>query len=73
MSEAHRGNTNMLGKHLSAETRRKMSEAKLGKQKSEEHKQKLREIRLGMHWWNNGIICKMSKECPGPEWMKGRL
>ncbi len=27
----------------------------------------------GTSWWNNGIVTKMSKECPGKEWTKGRL
>lgn len=65
MSEVH---TN-----ISDETRQKMRKAKLGKQLSIEHKQKLREIRLDMHWWNNGVVNKLSKDCPGPEWRKGRL
>ena len=66
----------------STETIRKMSEAKLGKLAwnkgkvgiySAETLQKIREANLGTHWWNNGIICKQAKECPGPEWKRGRL
>lgn len=26
----------------------------------------------GMLWWNNGKEVKRSKECPGPEWVRGR-
>ena len=44
---ASRGNTAMLGKHHSEETKLKMSLACLGKKRSEETKQKMREANLG--------------------------
>ena len=48
------------GKHHSAETLQKMSKARKGKT-------------LGVHWWNNGIEIKMSRECPGEGWKRGML
>ena len=48
------------GKHHSEETRKKLSEARKGKN-------------LGVHWWNNGISSKRSRECPGEGWNHGRL
>jgi len=27
----------------------------------------------GTFWWNNGVISTMNKECPGPDWIRGRL
>jgi group I intron endonuclease len=28
---------------------------------------------IGTRWWNNGTISSMKKECPGPQWTRGRL
>ena len=44
-----KGNTYSLGKHLSEETKKKLSEARKGKPKSEEHKKKLSEAAKGKH------------------------
>ena len=44
-----------------------------GKVISESQRQKLREANKGKKWWNNGILCKHSFECPGPEWKRGRI
>jgi len=50
------GNTNMLGKHHSEETKKKISEAQTGKSRnlgavrSEETKEKLRQANLGKHY-----------------------
>lgn len=63
MSEAMRGeNHPMYGKHPSEATRKKLSEAHRGNTN----------VR-GTHWWNNGIINKRTKECPGLEWVPGKL
>ena len=43
IGEAHKGNTNMLGKTLSEEAKRKISEANKGRIFSEEHKRKISE------------------------------
>lgn len=76
------GNTNRRGKRHSTEARRKMSEAHRGKPTwnkgkigvySAETIKKISKTISGTHWWNNGIVCKQAKECPGPEWQKGRL
>ena len=68
----------MYGKHHSDESKKKMSEADKGrtawdkgKKLSEEHKKKLSEAMKGKtiwtkgkHWYNNGKINTMAKECP---------
>ena len=64
ISEAHKG------KHHTEDTKKKMSEARKGKPKSAEHKKKISELKKGntntkgKHWYNNGKINIMSKECP---------
>lgn len=30
-------------------------------------------VKIGTHWWNNGIINKLSRECPGEGFVLGRL
>lgn len=72
MSEAQKGEKNPnYGKHFSEEHKKKLSEAKKGKHLSEEHKNKIGESKKentntkGKHWYNNGKINIMSKECPG--------
>ena len=63
----------LKGRQFSAETRLKMSEAHKGRHKSEESRNKIAEARKGMHWWNNGISNKCSRECPGEGWTRGFL
>ena len=61
-----KGNANMLGKHHSEETRRKMSIAK--KNMSEETKKKIgaatKYKNIGRIWYNNGIKNVFVKSCP---------
>ena len=52
------------GKHLSEETRKKMSEAKKGHTVSEETRKKIAEASKGRHWFNNGEVNKFCYECP---------
>ena len=54
------GNTYMKGHKHSDETRRKLSMS-------------LKGLYKGTRWWNNGISSKRSRECPGPEWKRGRI
>jgi hypothetical protein len=44
-----------------------------GRTLSEEHKKKVSEQVSQRRWWNNGSIDKHSIECPGTEWVLGRL
>ena len=44
-----------------------------GTQSSDETKKKISQARKGKAWWNNGEVSCRSVECPGPEWMPGRL
>ena len=44
-----------------------------GRIKSKEEIEKIKRSKSGSRWWNNGKIDKMSKECPGPNWILGRI
>lgn len=72
----------------SEETRKKISEAKKGKSLSNETKAKIGvkstianlknsdkiSARFkGLLYWNNGIVNKRARECPGEGWTRGRL
>jgi hypothetical protein len=72
------------GKTHTDEVKKKMSEDRAGKKNAfygrthnEETKQKIgeknREKMKGKLWWNNGKSQKRSVECPGDEWIRGRL
>ena len=70
----------LKGKHLSEETRKKLSDSLsgennpfFGKHHSEETRKKLSEAKKGSIFWNDGISCKRSRECPGEGWKRGRL
>ena len=87
MSEANKGKNNPMfgkppwikGKHLSEETRKKMSESKkgknhpfFGKQHSEKTRRKMSKAHIGKHWYNNGVISVLARECPDG-FVKGRI
>lgn len=55
------------------ETKKLIGSYHKGKVISEEQKEKLRKANEGKKWWNNGVECKHTFECPGPEWKSGRL
>lgn len=54
-------------------TKQKISKANKGKKRSKEMCEKMRQIVSGRRWWNNGIINKQSKECPGEGFVLGRI
>lgn len=67
---------------VSEKTKQKISKAVsgvnnpiYGSKRTEETKQKLREANLGkeIYWWNNGKKNTMAKDCPRPDWKRGRL
>jgi hypothetical protein len=44
-----------------------------GRIKSKEEIEKIKKSKSGSRWWNNGKVNKMSKECPGQNWILGRI
>lgn len=68
------------GKTHSKEVKVKMSEERKGDKNSfygrthtDETKKKQAEAKKGKRCWNNGEVNKMSKECPGDRWIRGKL
>ena len=87
ISEANKGENNprfgkpstFKGKHHSAETRNKMSESRkgknhpfFGKHHSEKTRRKMSKTHIGKHWYNNGVISVLARECPNG-FVKGRI
>lgn len=82
-SEKSRKKMSEKAKHrapISEETRKKLSISRsgeknpmFGKHHSEETKKKCAAAFIGTHWWNNGIVSKQKRECPGEGWVRGRL
>jgi len=74
IKKATQGDKNpFFGKHHSQESKEKNRQAHLGKRLSKETIEKQIASRIGRHWWNNGTEERFSKDCPGPEWKRGRL
>lgn len=78
ISQALKGkNTWAKGRKLSEEHKRKISEA--NKNISDELRQKRSEwlkgnkSTTGFMWYNDGMTNLFVKECPGPDWKKGRI
>ena len=44
-----------------------------GKVYSQEERDRIRNVVLGKKWWNNGVENTHSRECPGDNWILGRL
>ena len=78
ISKANKGNKYALGIRRSKETKKKNSEAHKGKKLSEVSKKKMSDAKKGnintkgTHWYNNGKINIMAKECP-PGFVPGRI
>jgi len=74
ISESTKGkNNHMFGKTRSDEVKQKISEKLKGKPLSDETKLKISESHKGKKWWNNGHTTKFVVECPGENWVSGRL
>lgn len=89
LSKANKGQKSFWkGKKLSDEHRRSLSISHIGIQSGENHpmygkhhsndaKKKISETSkgrmVGTYWFNNGIENRRSKECPGENWVRGRL
>ena len=77
----------LKGKTLSKETKEKISIKNKGKnnpmfgksswpddpKKYEARRLKMIQSQKCLKWWNNGTKMTKSKECPGPEWQRGRI
>jgi hypothetical protein len=50
----------------------KGSKGHVGMKRSEETKKNIGAPRIGSKWWTNGTENKVCKECPSPEWRRGR-
>ena len=65
------------GKGCSEETKRKLSLINKGRKQSKETLKHLSIIRKGKYklnrWYNNGKINKFCKNCPGKDWVLGRI
>ena len=75
------------GKKMSEEAKKKISIKNKGKnnpmfgksswpndtQKYEMRRLKMIQSLKSLEWWNNGTKMTRSKECPGPEWQRGRI
>jgi hypothetical protein len=55
------GNKNALG-----------GKSKTGQKLSDSTKLLIGAARKGTMWWTNGVANKITKECPGPDWARGR-
>ena len=73
-----------MGKKFTEEHKRKLSEAAKNRVMSDEWKANISSANIGKcageknhswgkRWWNNGVECKFSKECPGEDFSLGRL
>jgi hypothetical protein len=60
------------GKLHTEEVKKLISSSQLGSKRTEETKKRIAESRRGKFWWTNGTEDTFSKECPGPEWRRGR-
>lgn len=61
------------GMKFSDEHRQKMSKSLKGRIISQDTREKIAATLRGKLYWNNGVVNKCSRECPGPEWKRGRI
>jgi hypothetical protein len=82
MTLAHsgmKGNSGYINSYLYEGARMRRSEFMKGKKyglglkHTEKTRKKMSEMRKGLKWWNNGVVDVRSLECPGNEWVNGRL
>ena len=85
--QKHKISATLKGNKPSEETKRKISIKNKGEnnpmfgksswpddpQKYETRRLKMIQSLKGLKWWNNGIKNCKAKECPGPEWQRGRI
>lgn len=65
MGERERGENHYLyGKHLSEETKKKVSDSRKGQHPSEEARRRMSDSRKGRHWFNDGTRNVFVYECP---------
>lgn len=55
-----------------ASIRKKISNGLKGKRRDKANIESQKETIRGFVWWNNGSEEKKAKECPGPDWTRGR-
>lgn len=71
----HKGELNgMYDKHHTEESKQKMKDAWKNRESvSDETKEKLSKVIIGRKWWTNGEIEIRSFNCPGENYLRGRL
>ena len=72
LSEETKLKMSIAKKNMSEETKKKLSEALKGKKMSEEAKRKMADAIKRLHWFNNGIKSVRAKSCP-EGFVRGRI
>ena len=54
-------------------TRKRMSISAKNKKITNKHRKNIGLAIKGKHWWNNGKDMAFTKECPGKDWIRGRI
>ena len=61
------------GRIITEDHRKKISISKIGSKHTDETKKRMSIERKNWYWWNNGQTTKRCVECPGKDWVRGRL